>query len=99
MLHTKFFASKPSGCRVLKKNIFEYFSMYMYFYGSNLEPLARDHPGPWDLHLYKLEEGTRQCYIPDFKHLGQFLIYFYAFLWFEPRPPWRQAILYPGTFI
>ena len=28
-----------------------------------------------------------------------FLIYFYAFLWFEPRTPWRRTILDPGTFI
>ena len=28
-----------------------------------------------------------------------FLIYFYAFLWFEPRTPWRGTILDPGTFI
>ena len=28
-----------------------------------------------------------------------FLLYFYAFLWFEPRTPWRGTILDPGTFI
>ena len=28
-----------------------------------------------------------------------FLIYFYAFLWFEPKTPWPEAILDPGTFI
>ena len=28
-----------------------------------------------------------------------FWIYFYAFLWFEPRTPWRRTILDPGTFI
>ena len=28
-----------------------------------------------------------------------FWIYFYAFLWFEPRTPWRGTILDPGTFI
>ena len=28
-----------------------------------------------------------------------FLIYFYAFLWFEPRTPWRGAILDPGTLV
>ena len=28
-----------------------------------------------------------------------FLIFFYIFLWFEPRTPWRRAILDPGTFI
>ena len=28
-----------------------------------------------------------------------FLIFFYIFLWFEPRTPWGGAILDPGTFI
>ena len=28
-----------------------------------------------------------------------FLIYFYAFLRFEPRTPWRGAILDPGTLV
>ena len=28
-----------------------------------------------------------------------FLIYFYAFLWFEPRTPWGGAILDPGTLV
>ena len=32
---------------VLKKKIFEYFSMH--FYGLNLGPLLRGHLGPWDL--------------------------------------------------
>ena len=43
------------GPAVLKKKIFEYFSMY--FYGSNLQPLARSHHGPWDLHLNKISKG------------------------------------------
>ena len=40
---------------VLKKKIFEYFSMY--FYGLNLGPLASGHLRPWDLHLNKLCRG------------------------------------------
>ena len=36
MLHTKFQAS--ISLVVLKKKIFEYFSMYMYFYDLNLGP-------------------------------------------------------------
>ena len=28
-----------------------------------------------------------------------FFIYFYAFLWFEPKSPWPGAILNPGTVI
>ena len=39
---------------VLKKKMY-IFSMY--FYGSNLGPLARGHLDPWDLHLYKLGKG------------------------------------------
>ena len=26
-----------------------------------------------------------------------FLIFFYVFLWFEPRIPWQGAVLDPGT--
>ena len=52
MLVTEFQASKPSGS---DEKIFEYFSMY--FYGSNLQPLARSHLGPWDLHLNKIGKG------------------------------------------
>ena len=40
---------------VLKQKIYQYFSMY--FYGSNLGPLARGHLGLWDLHLNKLVKG------------------------------------------
>ena len=39
---------------VLKKKTFEKNSMY--FYGSNLGPLALGYLGPWD-HLYKLGKG------------------------------------------
>ena len=28
-----------------------------------------------------------------------FLIFFYVFVWFEPRTPWQGAILDPGTLI
>ena len=79
----------------------------MYFYGSNLGP-----PGPepsWTLGPSFEQtwwKTTRQCYIPNFKHLSHvvlkkkiFLIYFYKFLWFKPRTPWRVAILDPGTFV
>ena len=52
MLHTKFQASKLSGCEAEDFSIFS-----MYFYGSNLGPLARGHLGPWDLHLNKLVRG------------------------------------------
>ena len=50
MLHTKFQASKPSSSE--KEDFFKYFSLH--FYDLNLEPLARDHLEPWDLHLNKL---------------------------------------------
>ena len=52
MLVTEFQASKPSGS---EEEVFAYFSMY--FYGSNLQPLARSHHGPWDLHLNKISKG------------------------------------------
>ena len=75
---------------VIKKKIFEKFSMY--FYGSNLGPLARGHLGPWDLGLNKLGRsalGNATYQISNiwakwFLRIG-FLIYFYAFLRFEPR--------------
>ena len=52
MLHAKFQASKPSSSEA---EYFQYFSMY--FYGSNLGPLAKGHLRPWDLHLNKLVRG------------------------------------------
>ena len=30
------------------------------------------------------------------EHFG---IFFYVFLWFEPRTPWQGVILDPGTFV
>ena len=50
MLYTKFQASEPSGS--------EEEDFLIYFYGSNLGPLARGHLGPWDLHLNKLGRGA-----------------------------------------
>ena len=50
MLYTKFQASEPSGP--------EEEDFLIYFYGSNLGPLARGHLGPWDLHLNKLGRGA-----------------------------------------
>ena len=54
---------------VLKKKIYKYF--YMYFYGSNLGPPGQSPSwtlGPsFELTWYRC---TRQCYIPNFKHLG-----------------------------
>ena len=28
-----------------------------------------------------------------------FFIFFYVFLWFEPKTPWHRTILNPGIFI
>ena len=53
MLYTQFQASKPSGSK--EEDFFLYFSMY--FNGSHLDPLARGHLGPRDLHLNKLGKG------------------------------------------
>ena len=52
MLVTEFQASKPSGSEEEDFLIF-----FMYFYGSNLQPLARSHHGPWDLYLNKISKG------------------------------------------
>ena len=59
----------------------------MYFYGSNLGPLATGHLGPWDLHLNKFvrgELGNATYEISNNWSSGSevedFLIYFYAFL-------------------
>ena len=62
--------SKHPSQLVLKKKVFEYFiSISMVL---TLDPLARGHLGTWDLHLNKLgKKTTRQCYIPNFKHLSQ----------------------------
>ena len=58
---------------VLKKKIFEYFSMY--FYGLNL---GRPAAGPfWNLgpsFEQTWYRTTRQCYIPNFKHLSQVVL-------------------------
>ena len=40
-----------------------------------------------------------QTFGPSGSEEEDFLIYFYAFLWFEPRTPWRGAILDPGTLV
>ena len=78
----------------------------MYFHGLNLRPLTRGHLGSWDLHLNKLGRdplGNATYQIstsgPSGSEEENFLIYFYAFLWFEPRTPWRGAILDPGTLV
>ena len=52
MLHTEFQASKPSGSEEKDFLIF-----FMYFYGSNLQLVARDHLGPWDLLCNKIGKG------------------------------------------
>ena len=55
MLHTKFQASEASG----SEEDSDYFSIY--FFGLNLGPSGQE----------TLERSTGQCYIPNFKHLGQ----------------------------
>ena len=79
--------------QVVLKKIVEYFSMY--FYGSSLRHLARGHLEPWGLHLKKLGKNYLTMLHIKFQSSGPsgsteevaFLIYFYAFLWFKPRPP------------
>ena len=44
----------------------------MYFYGSNLGPLALGYLGPLDLHLNKVGEGAQDnATYHIFKHLSQ----------------------------
>ena len=70
MLHTKFPASKPSNS---EEEDFLIFSMY--FYGLNLGPPAAgpsSNLGPsFEQTWYRC---TGQCYIPNFKHLGQVVL-------------------------
>ena len=86
---------------VLKKKIFEYFSMY--FYGLNLRPLTRGHLGPWDLHLNKLGRDPLGNATYQISNIWAKWIwrrrFLNIFLWFEPRTPWRGAILDPGTLV
>ena len=88
----------------LIESVSEGFPSYssMYFYGSNLDLLARGHLGPWDLHFNKLGRGNATyqiAYTGPGVSREDFFIYFYAFLWFENRTPWRGAILDHGIFI
>ena len=101
MLHTKFQASKPSGS---EEEDFWIFSMQ--FYGLNLGRLTRGHLGPWDLHLNKLGRGSLGNATYQISNIWakwfwrrRFLNIFLCFLWFEPRTPWRGAILDPGTLV
>ena len=68
--------------KVLKKKIFEYFSMY--FYGLNLEPPQVEPSwilGP-SFELIWLRT-TRQCYIPNFKHLSEVILKKKIFAYFS----------------
>ena len=72
MLHTKFQTSGPS---VSEEEVFsKYFSMY--FYRSNLGPLARGYLGPWGLCLNKLGKepqgnATYQIQAPEPSSSGE----------------------------
>ena len=52
MLVTEFQASKPSGSE--EEDFLIFFYVFLWF---NLQPLARSHLGPWDLHLNKIGKG------------------------------------------
>ena len=45
------------------------------------------------LHTKFQAHGTRDSEEVDF------IIYFFVFLWLEPRTPWHGAILIPGTSV
>ena len=70
MLHTKFQASRPSGS---EEEIFLiFFYLFLWF-----EPTTPDQRPSWTL-APSFEQTwlrpTRQCYIPNFKHLGQVVL-------------------------
>ena len=101
MLHIIFQTPVHSGS---EEEDFE--KVFIYFYGLNLGPPGA---GPSCTQGPSIEQNwyktTRQMLHIKFqasKPSGSeedFLIFFYIFLWFEPRTPWRGAILDPGTFI
>ena len=64
-----------------------------------------DHLVPRDLHLNKLGKGPLamlhtkfQASKPNGSEKENFLIFFYVFIWFEPRTSWQGAMLDPETF-
>ena len=71
MSHTKFQVSETCGSET---EDLEYFSTY--FYGSYLGPLARDHLGPWDLHLNKLGKGLLGIWYSQNKTCIKLLFYY-----------------------
>ena len=85
----------------LKKKIF----FYIFCYGLNLGPLARA-IRPWDIHLnnvvkdhWAMLHTKYQTSEPSGSEEEDPGIYFCAYLWFEPRTPWRRAISDLGTFV
>ena len=52
MLHTKFQASEPSGS--VEEDFLIYFYAFLWF---GPRTLARNHLGPWELHLNKVVKG------------------------------------------
>ena len=58
----------------------------MYFYGWNLQLVARSHLGPWDLHCNKIGKGPLGNATTNFQASKpsnseeDFLIFFYVFL-------------------
>ena len=75
----------------------------------NFEPKTQCNTAFWypeGHHLSKLKRATKQCSIPNFKHLSQVIlrqnfvsIFSYVLLMFEPWTPWCGAILDPGTLV
>ena len=70
MLHTKFQASKPSGSE--EEDFLIFFYAFLWF-----EPMTPDQRPSWTQgpsFEQNWERPTRQCYIPNFKHLGQVVL-------------------------
>ena len=57
-------------------------------------PLGNNNLGPWDPYMNKHGKGPLGN-ATHFKHLSQVVLKKI----FQPRTPWRMAILDPGTFI
>ena len=67
MLHTKFQASKPSGSE--EEDFLIIFNVFLW-----LEPRSPGQRPSWTLGPSFEQTWYRQCYIPNFKHLGQVVL-------------------------
>ena len=93
MIHTKFQVSELSGSE--EEDFLIFFYVFLWFERRTPGP---NHLGLWDLYLNKL--GTRQCYIPYFKHMSQAVLQkkifkYISFLYTRPHATGPFWILGP----